>query len=431
MVLYREHWMFKVSLLSCLLLIFSMPSFSYGEIELSGFASIGAGRLQHDNVRYIDFTDEWSFNSDSVIGIQAQIEFSDRWSLITQVVASGYDYTDNAPFTPNLEWFVLGYQLDSNTQLRFGRFRAPQYRYSTTLEVGYTYQWVRPSPNAYPLFFSPFRGVDGIDITHNVSYDDVNVGYQVFLGETEGKYEGTEVDAEFTFGGNIFATWSNFSARVSAQQFTISVEFPGFSQLVGGYEAFASAYSGTPGAEEALLLIPSSFSSESQKVNYLSLGFSYDVGRWTFASEILNLRSEDRNFANDTDGYYISAAYQFKNISPYITIGEYHNRFSDDIKNKVIASEAVLTVGDTLEISEDLTLDRLRAQTLATFQFFNVDQETITLGVRYDFHPNADFKIEVEYFNFLNGSYGNMYPDSVTDPGRDTVLTSFVIDVVF
>jgi hypothetical protein len=417
--------MFRVSLLSCFLMIFSMPSFSYGEVEFSGFASIGAGRLQYDNVRYIDFTDEWSFNSDSVVGVQAQIEFSDRWSLIAQVVANGYDYTDNAPFTPNLEWLVLGYQLNANTQLRFGRIRAPQYRYSTTLEVGYTYQWVRPSQNAYPLFFSPFRGVDGFDISHNVSYDDVDVGYQVFVGQTEGKYEGTEVDAELTYGGNVFATWSNFSARISAQQFKISVDYPNFAPLIAGYEAFADGYSGTPGAEDALLLIPASFSTKSQNVSYFSVGFSYEVNRWTFSSEVLNLRSEDRNFANDADGYYISAAYQFKDISPYIMIGEYHNRFSNDIKNKVIASESSIAVG------VDPALDGLRDQTLATFEFFNVDQETITLGMRYDFHPKADFKIEVEYFHFLNGSYGNMYPDEITDKGRDTVLTSFVIDVVF
>jgi predicted porin len=155
------------------------------------------------------------------------------------------------------------------------------------------------------------------------------------------------------------------------------------------------------------------------------VGFSYDINRWTLSSEVLNLRGEDRNFSNDADGYYISAAYQFKNISPYIMIGEYHNRFSDDVKNKVIASEALIPV------SANPALDGLRAQTITTFDFFNVAQETITLGVRYDFHPKADFKFEVEYFHFLNGSYGNMYPDDISDKGRDTVLTSFVIDVVF
>ena len=421
-------------LLGSLVMMLSVQSFAFGEWEFSGFASIGAGKLDQKDVRYIDFDDEWSMYSDSVLGLQAQVELSDRWSFITQVVANGYNYTDNDPFTPNLEWFVFGYQLNANTQLRVGRFRAPQYRYSTTLEVGYTYQWVRPSQNAYPLFFSPFRGVDGIDISHNTSYGDVDVGYQFLIGTTGGKYEGTEVDAELAYGGNIIASWSNFSARISAQEFVISVEFPGFAPLVAGYEAFAGIHSADANAEAALRLIPESFSTNSQDVSYMSLGFTYEIDRWTLATEILNLRSENRNFANDADGYYISAAYQFNEFSPYIMIGEYHNRFSDDIKNKVIASESVSSIapGGTLAIGDDnLTLDQLRAQTIATFQFFNVDQETLTLGLRYDFHPKADIKFEVEYFNFLNGSYGNFYPDEITEKGDTAILTSFVIDVVF
>jgi hypothetical protein len=56
------------------------------------------------------------------------------------------------------------------------------------------------------------------------------------------------------------------------------------------------------------------------------------------------------------------------------------------------------------------------------------------VGLRYDFHPQADFKFEVEYFNFLSNSYGNFYPDETFDTkgkGGNAVLTSFVIDVVF
>ena len=143
-------------------------------------------------------------------------------------------------------------------------------------------------------------------------------------------------------------------------------------------------------------------------------------------SEVMHFRSADRNFANDTDGYYMSASYQWRRFSPYITIGEYHNRFSEDIQDKVDATEAFIVPG------VDTTLDALRAQTKIAFAQFNAEQETIALGFRYDFSPKADFKFEVEYFNFINGTSGNMYPDDLTKPRPgDAVLTSFVIDVVF
>lgn len=421
--------MFFKTILSFFLLVFSLSSFAFGEWEFSGFASIGAGKLDQENVRYIDFTDEWSMNSDSVLGLQAQVELSDRWSFITQVVANGYDFTEDDPYTPKVEWFVLGYQIDPSTQARIGRFRTPQYLYSTTLEVGYTYQWVRPSQNAYPLFMSPFKHLDGIDLSHATSVGDVDLNYQVFAGITEGTYEGTMGEAPWSFGGNVTASWSDFTARISGHQLNLNIDYPGFEEigLVAGYQQLASIYAGNPEAEAALLLIPASFNAEEQITNYVSLGMEWAINDWTLASELMHYRSEDRNFANDADGYYISAAYQWGNVSPYIMIGEYHNRFSDDVKNKVLASEQVtgITPGD------NPTLDELRADTIAVFDLFNVDQETITLGVRYDFHPKADFKFEVEYFNFLSDSYGNFYPDSPSEVGTTAVLTSFVIDVVF
>ena len=414
------------------LLVFSLPSFAFGEWEYSGFASIGAGKLDQENVRYIDFTDEWSMNSDSVLGLQAQVELSDRWSFITQVVANGVDFTEDDPYTPKLDWLVLGYQISPDMQMRLGRIRAPQYMYSTTLEVGYTYQWVRPSQNAYPLFFSPFKHVDGVDFSHNLSFDDLDLGYQVFAGVTEGEYEGTSAESEYTFGANIYAAWSDFRLRVSGQHLKASIEYPGFNDLASLYEYVAATYT-TPGsdAEAAFLRVPDSFDVEGQDVNYLSLGLTWTLGDWTLETEVLNFRSEDRNYSNDADGYYLSAAYQWGKISPYIMIGEYHNRLSDDIKNKVIATELFSEVNGTDLVPELGNVDTLRAYTISVFDFFNVDQETITLGVRYDFHPKADFKFEVEYFNFLSDSYGNFYPDSPSEVGTTAVLTSFVIDVVF
>lgn len=411
-------------LLACLLFILSLPALSLGEWEFSGFASIGAGKLYQEDVRYIDFTDEWGFNSDSVLGLQAQIEISDRWSFLSQVVANGYDFTDDEAYTPKLEWFVFGYQLTPSTQIRFGRFRTPQYKYSTTLEVGYTYQWVRPSQNAYPLFLSPFKHIDGVDINHNMSLENVDVGYQLFAGVTDGEYEGTQAHANWSFGGNVYAKWPGFSARVSVHQLNLDIDYPGFAPLILGYDTAIASLDSNPTAQTSLGNIKDSFNAEGQIMNYASVGFSWEINRWSLMTEVLNFRGEDQNFSNDADGYYISAAYEIGNVSPYIMIGEYHNRFSDDIKNKVIASEVSAPTGDP-------SLDGLRAQTIDIFDLFNVEQETITLGVRYDFHSQADFKFEVEYFNFLNGSYGNFYPDNEFEKGKNTVLTSFVIDVVF
>lgn len=404
----------------------SAQASSWLDWDLSGFASIGAGRIDRDDLRFIDFDNEWSLDSDSVLGLQASKDLSDRWTFLAQVVANGYAYNDEDPYKPELEWLLLQYNYSPDTQFRFGRIRNPHYFYSNTLEVGYTYTWVRPSVNAYPLFLAPFKHVDGVDATYYTAFGEMDVELQAILGATESEYEGAEIEAHYLFGANIIANWRDFAFRFSGQRIEVSIQAPDFKILREGFVATSAALGAQPDAQQSFNTVIDAFEASHQPVTYFSIGAAWELKRWTLMSEVMHFRSADRNFSNDTDGYYFSASYQWGRVSPYMTLGEYHNRFSDDIQHKIDATEAFIAPG----VQPDL--DVLRAQTKFAFTQFNAEQETIALGFRYDFSSKADFKFEVEYFNFINGTSGNMYPADVTQPRPDdAVLTSFVIDVVF
>jgi len=76
--------------------------------EVSGFASFGGGRLSLYDHKYIDFKEgDWGFNSDSVIGLQANKQLTNRWGFTAQTVANGYAFNDEEPYTPELEWMLL------------------------------------------------------------------------------------------------------------------------------------------------------------------------------------------------------------------------------------------------------------------------------------------------------------------------------------
>ena len=417
---------FPRHLLLLVLFIPSLSSYGWESWNVSGFASIGAGKLDREDLTFIDFDNEWGLDSDSVVGIQASSDINDRWTFISQVVANGYAYNDDDAYTPELEWLLFQYRYSPDTQYRFGRIRNPHYFYSNTLEVGYTYTWVRPSVNAYPLFLAPFKHVDGADITYYTSLGGMDLEIQSILGRTSSEYEGSEIDAHYLVGANILAHWNEYSFRFSAQHINVSIKAPSFNQLKQGFIATADNFSAQPDVQDAFQQVVNAFEAKRQPVSYLSIGGAWEKYRWTLMSEVMHFRSADRNFANDTDGYYISASYQWGRVSPYITLGEYHNRFSDDIQEKIDQTENFIPQG------ADADLDTLRAQTKFAFNQFNAEQETVALGFRYDFHPKADFKFEVEYFNFINGTSGNMYPQDYTQPRpSDALLTSFVIDVVF
>lgn len=416
-------------------LIFSVSSHSWQEWQFSGFASIGAGKINRDTLRFIDFDDEWSVNSDSVIGLQAMTELSDQWSFISQVVANGYAFNDEDPYSPELEWLLLQYSYSESTKLRFGRIRNPLYIYSNTQEVGYTYPWVRPPVNAYPLFLAPFKHFDGADLTYYTAIEDVDLEFQVIAGRTASEYEGSDTESHWQIGGKVLASWNDMSLHFSGQRMEVSIENSNVSSLRDAFQAFSLKYSGQADAQQAFDAVVDAFVADHQPAHYLSVGGSWEIDRWTLMSEVLHFRSADQNFSNDSDGYYISASYRINRFEPYVMIGEYHNRFSRDIENKIDATAEFYPygAGETLNDAPDgVSLDEVRATTKFIFRQFNAEQETVSLGLRYDFTDQADFKFEIEYYNFINGTRGNMYPDDfMQERLDDAVLTSFVIDVVF
>ena len=108
--------------------------------RLSGFASLGAGKIQDDELSYLGYDDEWSYKGDSVLGLQLSGDIAERLSFNIQALARGVNF-EGDEFKPELEWMFLRYQLNSNWRLRAGRMRTPHYLYSETLDVGYSYVW--------------------------------------------------------------------------------------------------------------------------------------------------------------------------------------------------------------------------------------------------------------------------------------------------
>jgi len=415
-------------ILAGIIFLLAMSSHGDDDWRFSGFASLGAGRIYADDQRAIGYENEWSFDSDSVLGLQLDKEISEQWGFTGQIVANGFNYTGEELYTPELEWLLLRFEPTGDMQFRFGRVRNPLYLYSTTLEVGYTYPWVRPSANAYPSFLDPFKHLDGMDFVYNTSHGDVDVEYQIFAGRTSAEFRELDITAHSVFGANIITRWSDFTWRFNTEILDVSILAPTTDPLKDGFEAAASnalILALSPQAAEEFLYISNNLESRHKQVNYLSTSFMWEPGLWVLMSEVMYFRNEDNNFSNDADGFYISLSYQFNDITPYVTYGEFHNYFSDGITDRITATESLIPVG------LDQNLDGLRDLTSASLKNYNTEQETIVLGFRYDFHVQASFKFEVEYFNFIKNTSGSFFVEDPTANPDDGLMTSFVIDVVF
>ena len=406
----------------CLLSISFCGNVAFAESEeklsLSGFASIGAGRINHSDATIMDYTDEWSFRSDSIVGGQAQYRLSDHLSATTQLVARGFSFDGTDEFDPVVEWLFLTYRWSPETSFRLGRMRAPLYFLSDSLEIAYSYPWVRPPINTYTFALSTISIFDGVDFSTIIELESADLEIQLYIGATKREYLEVEFDVNPLMGGALTTHWDNIILRYGI---TLANAKPS-SEL---FDAAAIGFSGLGVFYPIFEEISEEYQVESSWAQYHSLGLRWDEGNWSIGGETFAIVSDKKGFASDSIGFYLSFSRQIERFSPYLVFGYYKSEFNDVLETLIEESKAFPPDG----IPEGLNaeLDEARAYTLRVVDSLSQQGRSYTLGVRYDVFSNTAIKFEVQYFD----STSQLTSVSEISSTEAIVLTSMVIDVVF
>ena len=402
----------------CLLLactLGSNPLYAADDVRFSGFASIGAGKLnRNDDMTFMDYDSDWSFRSDTILGLQALVNISQRWSATAQVVSRGFTFDKKSDFEPTLEWLFAKYQWTPETSTRIGRMRTPLYLYSDTLEIGYSYPWTRPPVDTYTFLLSALSDFNGIDVSTNFDLGSAYVDFRAFAGAKKGKY--LEFDLEFSkiVGTNFKFHWDDISIRYGVTVAETTASSKVLEPLIAGYE-FASIL------DPIFSEIAEAHVTESAWFQYHGLGIQWDLDSWTLIAEQYLVNGPEEGFANDAVGWYFSLSKQMGNYVPYAVVGYYKNYFNGQVKQLVQDSESIVAPGIIP------LLDTLREIDLEVTDAYNERGESYTLGVRYDFHANADIKFELQFLE----STALLLGDDLDSPDEETLITSIVLDVVF
>ncbi len=421
MILFFRYWQGAGLPLRLIVLLagFCMPGVSVAvnseeALQLSGFASFGMGKSSRDDMPFLNHTENWSFRSDTIVGGQAQYKFSNRWSSTIQVVARGFTFDENDKFDPVLEWLFTSYQLSAETRIRVGRMRTPLYLFSDSLEVGYAYPWVRPPVDIYSYLRSPLANFDGMDFSTNVDLGEADLDVQVFAGVGGGTYIDFDIELCPAFGVNVVSRWDNLTLRYGYTAADTDAASESLTAFAANYDSLASLY-------PIFRDIRDSHETKGELFEYHSTGFQWDYESWTVIGEAYLTNGPGKDFSSDSHGGYVSFSKQIQDFAPYIVFGYYKNEFSDEITSLIEASKVLVPVGFNSD------LDELREANLVIVDNFNEKGRSYTVGVRYDFHQNMDFKIEVEYLD----SNAQLTRTTESNSKEDTVLLSMVIDVVF
>lgn len=379
--------------------------------RFSGFGTIGASNSSEDKADFTSsieqpngagYTRDWSFSTDSRIGLQFDAKFNPRLSASVQAIAR-HRY-DNS-FTPDLTMAFAKWQPVAPLAIRVGRMPYPSFLISDYRNVGYAQVPLRTPLEMYYLQF--VHHYDGADFTWTQNVGNVPVKTSVFYGNAKVKGVGdVSLEPKPIYGGSVSAEFSALLIRASYLTGKLTLRSPQIDSVFAGVryglpgDALYPGSPALPGAPE----LADQYEMIDKATPYTSVGFTYDPGRW-FANGEYSIIGK-AGFTPEQKSAYITGGFVIGDWKPYLTLAKARR-------------EPPPPVGHPL-------LDAFRQQIAAPLQ------SSTSVGVRWDAVRNVAVKAQFDWVKPGAGGPGmlvNPQPDYVS--GQRYRVFSAVVDFVF
>ena len=383
--------------------------------SLQGFGSAGAAYSNNADSDYVTSllkpdgvgaSGRWSANLDTRLGVQLNFTANAQWSVVLQVVSE--QRLDHS-YRPNVEWANVKYQATPDLALRVGRIALPMFLAADYRKVGYAIPWARTPVEVYGRI--PLTSSDGIDATYRFNRGALKNVTQGFYGHTRlALVDGGFIEARRTTGFANTTEYGAASVRVSMLTTDLTIATDYIHAFYDGLRQF-----GPQGA-----VLAERYTLDHKRVNAVSIGASYDPGRWFVMGELGRMRT--RSLLGDTTGLYASAGYRLGDFTPYLTYAHVraNSRTTDPGLNLAGLPPAAAGAGAALNGYLNALLTIVPAQ------------RTISIGTRWDCMTDVALKLQLDHATTLAGSRGtfsNVQPGFRS--GRTVNIASAVLDFVF
>ena len=406
----QATWLCAISIVtqsSALLADSALPN-----LEFNGFGTVG---VVHSDERDADFvadpfasagagySDDWSAEVDSRLGLQATLRMTPQLSSVVQVISEKrYD----GSFSPDIEWANVQYDLTPNLRLRIGRMVQSTFMASEHRKVNYATPWIRPPHEVYRLI--PATNFDGVDIRYQYQSGSTSNELQLNFGGGGVESRTGRIDASDSWGFSHRTYWGDTTLFASYGELKISA-----NELTKFFDVYPLF--GPPG--EALAR---RYEIDGKRSRVLSLGASYDPGSWFVTGEWA--RSSSPSLLGDSQGAYMTFGYRIAEWTPYVGVA----------RAKVTSNTSEPGLNAALYPPPAAQSAQLLNGTLNQLLSSGMQQESITVGARWDFKPGLALMAQYDHIDLHSGSSGvliNQQPE-YTPGGRINVF-SLALDFVF
>lgn len=304
----------KTTLAIAVLAACAMPL--HADVNISGFASVNAGKvLSGDGVPHYGvpptfladypivsaYTEEFSFEPESLFGLQVKADLSDGLSATAQIVARGAEN-----FDAKFEWAYLSYELNESWTVQAGKKRLPLFYYSDFYDVGYAYVWMRPPADNYTWQIFNYNG---INLLYTGEIGDWSMTANIYGGREDD--EENKLLSEFFFLEPTREIWKDiFGGVINVSNDWLEIRATHMMYTNERYNAAGEKVTWD--------------GKDYRDGKFYGLAMNADFGNLFILSE-LNRLDLDGNL----DTWMLSMGYRFDNIIPYISYADFSQEGED------------------------------------------------------------------------------------------------------
>ena len=301
--------MFKVRLLPLAICLATAPAFALeqGEYRFNTFGTVGITHLggEDDGRSYGitgQTTDSWRGDQLSKFGAQVNYGLTDTIGATLQLTAK----PAQDEWKANVEWAYFSWQANDGLMLRAGRLRTPVYMYSESIDVGFSYPWLRLPDEVYSQV--QLSNYEGLDAVYNLPLSFGSLAFQVAGGQAKNRDifafdDMHDIDYKKLFGANVSLSTNDYGTlRVGYVEADISTEIQ----------------------DTVLLGVPRVVTFQDldkQKGKFTSIGYQYDNGTWLTSNEWTS-RVIEADGSGSVDAFYLMGGRRFGEFLTHVTYAQ-------------------------------------------------------------------------------------------------------------
>lgn len=382
-------------------------------LRISGFGTLGLATSDQSQAELTrDIADQHGVSSntspfltDSRVGLQLDAIIDSQWSATVQAVLKD---RPAQTIEESLQWAFVSYRPNVNWQLRVGRVGLDIGLVSDQRNVGYSYLWVRPPVEFYGQL--PLLQFNGGDAAYSFDIGDIDIKIKAFAGEASPFYPSTpnyNIAISPLWGGNIHMRRQDWHVQLSYVGTQLQSNNPGLAQLQTAISQIAAFYPDAGRLNDAYRL-------QNTRNHFLSAGLAYEGDRWRAQMEFGRLFIGN-GFITDSYMAYASVGYRLGAVTPFI------------------GYSSIWPAEQRSQLPSPLPSPLLQANAELPFAEGYFNQETISLGGRWDLYNNLALKLQYNLVHVRNNGIGLWQTDqsALPQPSEFSNMFSATLDFVF